>query len=85
MDSSACPRGCIAKPSFGDKARWSLISGALFFLIASPWAFQLTNMLTKKISPGLNTLNATTGKPTWVGVGIHALLFFLVVFIIMLI
>ncbi len=84
MDIVGCPRGCVAKPSFGDKARWSLIGAVVFFILASPWAFQVTNMLTKKIAPGLNTRD-DSGKPTWVGVGIHGLLFFLVLLIIMLI
>lgn len=65
----------------GQKFGAALMGGVLFFLVANPKAFQLTNRLTTRLSPTLAT--EFGGVPTQIGVLIHALIFVLVLFLLM--
>lgn len=61
--------------SAGLKAKFSLYSALLFFLIANPITFKLTNSLIGGL--------AVNGCPTAMGVLVHTVVFFLASYAIM--
>ena len=71
-----CGCGCNGKKQ-EKKMFISLMSAALFYIVANPQTFLLMKNLT-----GLNLANAA-GCPTGVGLLIHALVFFLVTWALM--
>jgi len=57
------------------------LSGALLFtLLSLPGVYIATDFLAKKVK--LNTIDAS-GKPTMYGIGLHAVVFFLLSFLLM--
>lgn len=71
-----CGCGCNGKKQ-EKKMFISLMSAALFYIVANPQTFLLMKNLT-----GLNLANAA-GCPTGMGLLIHALVFFLVTWALM--
>jgi hypothetical protein len=73
----------VCKKSISESNKWiiSLWSGLLFFLIASPFMFKLTGGIFS--SAGLKIQK--DGCPNLLGVGIHALVFTILVRLIMII
>ena len=59
-----------------DKARYSLYSAIVFFIIASPFVYKLVD----KILGSFVRIVNSSGCPTYAGVFIHAIVFGLVVF-----
>ena len=62
-----------------DKARSSLYSAILFFIIASPFVYKLVDQLFGSV---VRIANAS-GCPTYVGVFVHSIVFGLIVFAMM--
>jgi hypothetical protein len=54
----------------------SIYSAILFFVIASPFLFKLVNQVTVKVA-GLSIIDSN-GLPNMVGLGLHALVFLLI-------
>ncbi len=73
-----CGCGCGGRKS-RDKFLISLVSGLLFFLVASPETYQLTRQLFGKWVAG------PTGCASVSGVILHAVVFFLAVYGLMLV
>lgn len=73
----------LCKKTISEANKWmiSLWSGLLFFLIASPFMFKLTGGIFS--SAGLKIQK--DGCPNLLGVGIHALVFTILVRLMMLI
>lgn len=55
----------------------SIISAAIFFVVASPWTYQFT----RKIMP---QLASAAGCPTMSGLVVHAGIFFIIIYLIMM-
>lgn len=72
----------VKKP-YTSKDKWivSILSGLLFFLLASPFMFDLTNGLTKLF--GLRTVNIETRIPTIFGLTLHAFVYMVIVKLLM--
>ncbi len=71
---------CMKLYTSNDKWFISLVSALLFLLIASPFMYKLTDRLFSLV--GLNIADST-GCPTMLGLGIHALVFLLIVRLLM--
>jgi len=61
-----------------EKWNISLYSGAIFFLIASPFLFEFVNNLFSRFIPQFNLVIANNGCPTMLGLFIHSIVFVLV-------
>lgn len=57
----------------------SVLSALIFFIIASPFLFSLVD----KLFGSRGIIVDSYGKPTVVGVAVHAVVFFLVVYLLM--
>lgn len=57
----------------------AIVVGILFLLFSAPFVYQLTNALFAPL--GLNTI--VSGRPTWGGLIIHAILFVLLLRLLM--
>lgn len=64
---------------YTNKDKWlvSLLASLLFLLIASPWAYRVTNSIFEGI--GLKTAKDKDGCPTGTGLLIHGLVFLFIV------
>ncbi len=71
--------GC-KKVSAVTKLGYSAASGALFFAVALPWTYETLN---KVFGRGKHVLVDPTGKPSVLGVVIHAVVFTLILFLLM--
>lgn len=68
----------VSTTTVSNSTKWSIsaFSAALFFIISSPFIYQLVNMLTSKL--GL-VIASESGCPNYIGVFVHAIVFMLVV------
>ena len=66
-------KSCSSEPNSMDKWRYTLITTVLFLIIVNPMTYKLTNKLFSKIFGLL--ANASSGCPSMLGIGIHAVVF----------
>lgn len=59
-----------------DKWRYTIWTTIVFLLIVNPYTYQLTHKLFSGI---LGSISSPTGCPTMVGIGLHAVVFTLIV------
>lgn len=76
MDSSAC-----SALSEGKKWIIGVVVGVLFFLLASPFAYEMTQKLTGTI----NLETSVNGCPNYKGVILHAIVFVILLRLLMFI
>lgn len=72
---------CSSEPTSMDKWRYTLITTVLFLIIVNPMTYKLTNKLFSKIFGSL--ANASSGCPSMLGIGIHAVVFTLLLRLLM--
>jgi len=72
----------MAKPTIQVKLLISLLTAVLFIIFSMPILYAFMNGLTKNI--GLRLINSA-GCPSMTGILVHAVVFALVIFLIMLI
>lgn len=74
-------KGCYEHSSV-EKWTIALVSGLLFFLLATPYLFDVTNSITESFM-GLKLTNGV-GSPNMAGVMVHAIVFILIVRLLMI-
>jgi hypothetical protein len=67
------------QPAEFEKAKYSLYSALVFFIIAAPFTYKIVQSVLGR----LVTIATPTGCPTYVGVGVHSIVFGLIVFAMM--
>ena len=79
--SSSSKNKCYEHSS-ADKWTIALVSGLLFFLLATPYLFDMTNAATMSLMR--LQLTNSKGCPNLAGVMIHAIIFILIVRLLMI-
>ena len=74
-------KSCSSEPNSMDKWRYTLITTVLFLIIVNPMTYKLTNKIFSKIFGSL--ANASSGCPSMLGIGIHAVVFTLLLRLLM--
>jgi len=80
MPASQNPTKSVNVVNIGLKAKYSFYSALVFFLVANPETFKLT----QRLLGGLISMASESGCPTASGFFIHSLLFFLILWGMML-
>lgn len=74
------------KPTWGEKLKYSFLSGLIFLIVASPLTYRFVRYLFNLISPNLGDFVANArGLATGSGLLLHAFVFSLLVFLTMII